>query len=289
MTQKKPLFPLAGAKALLAAFAVVFLTGFGSGERLFAPSSDLWARWQAHDPASTARVNHDNWSAFLQRYLSSAPQGYAQLAYGDVTAEDRSALQAYLGYLAAQPVSGLSRPEQKAYWINLYNALTVSVVLDHYPVESIRDINISPGLFAKGPWGKELISVEGEGLTLNDIEHRILRPIWQDARLHYALNCASIGCPDLQATAFDAVALEGQLDMAARTYVNSPRGVEITGDKITVSKIYDWFIEDFGNSEDGVLAHLQRYAEPDLKADLSRIAKLDAVQYDWALNGPPSR
>ncbi len=97
--------------------------------------------------------------------------------------------------LAATSADRLRRAEQFPFWINLYNALTVKVVLDHYPVEIIRDIDISPGLFADGPWGKKLVTVEGEALSLDDIEHRILRPIWKDPRLHYVLNCAALGVP----------------------------------------------------------------------------------------------
>ena len=122
--------------------------------------------------------------------------------------------------MAAVRVSGLGRDEQCAYWINLYNALTLEVVLDHYPVDSIRDIDISPGLFSQGPWGKKLITVEGEQVSLNDIEHRILRPIWRDPRIHYAINCASLGCPNLQPRPFTGRTLDHALDLAAMRFVD---------------------------------------------------------------------
>ena len=101
-----------------------------------------------------------------------------------------------------------SRDEQLAYWINLYNALTVKVILDHYPVKSILDIDISPGWFSIGPWGKKLVAVEGVEISLDDIEHRILRPIWRDPRIHYALNCAAVGCPNLLREAFTGATAE---------------------------------------------------------------------------------
>ena len=100
--------------------------------------------------------------------------------------------------LSGVAIGGYAPDEQRAFWINLYHALTVRVILSHYPVSGIREIDISPGLFARGPWDRKLIPVEGVELTLNDIEHRILRPIWRDPRVHYALNCASLGCPDLR-------------------------------------------------------------------------------------------
>src|SRR5260370_17798050 len=112
-------------------------------------------------------------------------------------AGERRAVKKYIEQMDGIRVGAFRRAEQLAYWVNLYNSLTVDLVLDRYPVSSIRDIAISPGLFSSGPWDKALIRVEGEPMTLNDIEHRILRPIWQDARLHYVLNCASLGCPSL--------------------------------------------------------------------------------------------
>src|SRR5262249_41077384 len=150
---------------------------------------------RANDPASTAHIDHCAWSAFLQKYLVVGEIN--RLRYASVTAEDRQHLGSYVDGLGSLPISRYDRREQLAYWINLYNALTVRLVLDHYPVHSIRDIDISPGFLASGPWDKDLIAVEGERLSLNDIEHRILRPIWNDARLHYVLNCAALGCPNL--------------------------------------------------------------------------------------------
>lgn len=98
--------------------------------------------------------------------------------------------------MTALEISGYSRPEQFAYWFNPYKALTIQVVHDHYPVESIRNIDISPGLFADGPWKKKSVAVQAEKVSLDDVEHRILRAIWKDPRFHYAMKCASVGCPD---------------------------------------------------------------------------------------------
>src|SRR6185503_17839522 len=131
-----------------------------------------------------------------------------------------AALDAYVEKMQGVAIRTFCRPEQRAYWANLYNATTVKVVLDHYPVDSIMKINISPGLFAKGPWKKKLLKVEGEEVSLDDVEHRILRPIWKDPRTHYSVNCASLGCPNLQPHAFTAATLDAMLDEAARGYVN---------------------------------------------------------------------
>lgn len=260
------------------------LAGISSFEALFAPSAELWPRWQAHDPEATASIDHSAWTRLLQAYVHRDGDGLNRVDYGGVSAADRATLKSYLDGLAAVPIDAYSRVEQRAYWINLYNALTVQVVLDHYPVESIRDIEISPGLFADGPWDKALITVAGEPLSLNDIEHRILRPIWQDPRIHYAVNCASVGCPNLQTAAFTATTTEALLESAARDYVNSPRGLEAMDDGLVVSSIYVWFEEDFGGTDEAVIAHLSRYAEPETLAKIERAATLSDHRYDWSLN-----
>jgi hypothetical protein len=250
-----------------------------------APKADPWPRWERHDPSSTLTVDHAAWAAFLARYVRSAADRINRVDYAAVSSADRQLLAGYLAALAATPVSRLARPEQMAYWINLYNALTVRVVLDHYPVGSIREINISPGLFSTGPWGAMLVAVEGERLCLDDIEHRILRPLWRDPRIHYAVNCASIGCPNLQMAPFLALGLDRDLDEAAIAYINHPRGVTVSADgRLTVSSIYVWFQDDFAGSARGVIQHLMAYAAPELAMALQKLARIDRHVYDWRLN-----
>ncbi len=210
--------------------------------------------------------------------------GLNRFRYAGVDASARAALRDYLARLAAVEVDALSRDEQRAYWINLYNALTVEVVLEHYPVESILDIRISPGFFSIGPWGKKLVTVAGTELSLNDIEHRILRPIWRDPRLHYAVNCASLGCPNLQREAFTAANSEALLERAAREFVNHPRGARVAKGRLHVSSIYDWFAADFGGSDAAIIAHLRRYAGAELAARLAGIERVAGDDYDWRVN-----
>jgi hypothetical protein len=254
-------------------------------DALFAPEADLWERWAAHAPSSTKTIDHRAWDAFLVGHLVAHADGVNRIAYGKVSDADRRRLDDYLSSLSAVPISEFSRDEQRAYWINLYNALTVDVVLDHYPVDSIRDISISPGWFSVGPWKKKLIAIEGEDVSLDDIEHRILRPIWKDPRVHYAVNCASLGCPKLRRKAFTAANSEMLLDQGARDFINSAHGTTFdSGGRLYASSIYDWFQDDFGGNESGVVTHLRLYANPSLAAKLDGVTDVYGFDYDWTLN-----
>lgn len=252
-------------------------------EAWMAPSARLWPRWEAHDPASTRVVDHAAWDRFLARRTHRRPDGVLGVAYAAVSASERADLAGYVEGLAGVAVSALSRAEQYVFWVNLYNAVTVGIVLDHPGVASIRDISLSSGLFDMGPWSARVIQIEHEALTLNDIEHRILRPIWRDPRTHYALNCASIGCPDLRPHAYTAAGLEQALDAAARAYVNHPRGVTASAEGLTLSSIYNWFAADFGG-EAGVIAHLRDHAAPPLRDAIDRAPRVLGYRYDWNLN-----
>ena len=249
------------------------LASFRTLASAFAPSSDLWDRWLANEKINTSEPDFAAWDLILGRYLRPGDRGPNLFDYGAVTAADRQVLKSFVADMARVPVSGLSRQVQLPYWVNMYNALTIDVVLDDYPVRSIRDIDISPGFFADGPWDKKLVEIESETLSLNDIEHRILRPIWRDPRLHYVVNCAAIGCPKLETTAYSAATMEQSLEETARNYVNDPRGISIRAGRVTVSRIYDWFIEDFGDSESGVIAHLKRYAAAPVVEQLAAIGR----------------
>jgi hypothetical protein len=262
------------------AFAVLMALSFAS---LAAPRAELWERWAASKPSKVA-IDHSAWNEFLARHVQEGKDGINRIAYAKVGAADRKALAAYLERLQAVTIRKFSRDEQRAYWINLYNAATVDVVLAHYPVESILKIDISPGLFAKGPWKKKLLKVEGEGVSLDDIEHRILRPIWKDPRTHYAVNCASLGCPNLQPRAYTAGNMDELLDAGARAYVNHERGARVEGGRLTVSSIYVWFEGDFGGGDAGVIEHLRQYAGPALKKQLAEVRRIGAHAYDWTLN-----
>ncbi|MBX2831736.1 MAG: DUF547 domain-containing protein [Rhodospirillales bacterium] len=259
-----------------------------------APDADLWPDWQVHDAQNTRVIDHGAWQDVLDRYVSVVEPGVTSFDYAAAKAngslgEGDVAVAAYIAAMVDLPIGQFNRDQQLAYWINLYNALTVKVVLDHYPVASIRDIDISPGLFSSGPWGKKLITVEGRTLSLDDIEHRILRPIWNDPRIHYVVNCASIGCPALARNAYRAEVIDDQLDQAATDFINHPRAVRSDGEGgFVLSSLYDWYRGDFGKSDADFIAHLLAYAGADLAGMLGNVEDFDIAryEYDWALNAP---
>jgi hypothetical protein len=245
--------------------------------------------WDKSDATNTATIDHADWQAVLGTYLiTSDPSGVHLFDYRALQANtaDRQRLNRYLGYLQELDPRQYARDVQMAYWINLYNALTVRVVVDAYPVESILQIH-NGETPDTGPWKDVHATVAGVPLTLDNIEHDILRPIWQDNRIHYAVNCASLGCPNLASEAFTAANLERLLDQCAKEFVNDLRAVELLDEAFGVtSSLYFWYMEDFGNSEAGVLAHLQKYAEEDLAEQLKAFGGSLDHEYDWRLNEP---
>lgn len=250
-----------------------------------APQAELWPRWEAHDPASTARVDHSAWAAFLDEYLvDDHPSAVNRVEYAGVSPEDRRSLDGYVAMLEQTAVSELNRDEQLAYWINLYNATTVKLILDNYPVDSIRDIK--PGPFASGPWDMDLLEVEGETLTLNDVEHRIIRPIWQDNRIHYAVNCASIGCPNLYPEPLTADNWDRVLEESAHAYTGHARGARFEGGRLVLSSIFDWYVSDFGGTFSGVVEHLVQYVDAETADRLQSYNGRVRYEYDWSLNVP---
>ena len=269
---------------LLAPFLLVALGACASVERVALPRPTLLEPEfaQASD-VTRAHIDHSAWNGLLQRHVKADASGVNRVDYRAFSSSDRNRLSRYLQQFQNTDLSTLTRDQQLALWINLYNAATVKVILDNYPVESIRQISDGPLSF--GPWDQPAVTVSGRSLTLNDIEHRIIRPIFSEPRIHYALNCAATGCPNLMDRAWIARTLDRDLAAAEHAYVNDPRGVSVseTG-ALTLSKIYIWFREDFGDSEADVLDRLQSVAEPELAAAIQARGRVARYDYDWSLN-----
>ena len=262
------------------------MTALTSAPSAWAASTDqLRAHWSTHAPQSTVSVDHQPWQTLLSRYVVASDDGINRVAYSDFDESSKTLLDQYLTTLSNLQPTQLNQTQQLAYWVNLYNALTVQVVLDHPKKDSIRSMG---PLLSFGPWDKAYLTIEGKPVSLNDIEHRILRPIWQDHRLHFVLNCASIGCPNLSRTAYTQENAEDSLAQAERTFLQHPRALAFHDkDVLQLSSLFDWYLEDFAEDERALLAYLaaQRpdLAEALLNFPVGSSSNIDYV-YDWSLN-----
>lgn len=276
--------PMTRLASALTAIALVALAVFFSSGPADAGSA---ADFSGHVAGSTKTVDHSAFDRILAAHVVESPDGINRVDYARLKKEAHQNLKGYIASLEAADVKSLDRPEQFAFWANLYNARTLDIVLDKYPLKSIKDISLGGGLVALvtgGPWKAKVVRVGGAELSLDDIEHTILRGTFKDPRVHYSVNCASLGCPNLMRKAFTGADLEAQLDAGARAYVNHPRGIRVGGGKVHASSIYDWFSKDFGGTAGGVLDHVRRYAEPALKKKLEGMSEIAEYGYDWSLN-----
>ena len=270
---------LAALLAFLPGAALAAVLGYGAPLAEFAPATQA-ALAGSGSPASAF------YARFLARYLvTDTPDRIHRLRYGAVTAEDRAALEAWVDAEAQRSPRGLARDAQFAYWANLYNALTVVRVIRGYPVTSILDLKRWPWSF--GPWDEDLITVQGVALSLNAIEHRVMRPLFNEPRVHFALNCASLGCPNLLPQPFTGENLEAALQGALQAYLAHPRGIAFEDEVLTLSSLFDWYRDDFPQGHDALLAYLAAAAPEALGPSLRAYDGPIAFRYDWALNDAP--
>lgn len=239
--------------------------------------------WLLSDETNTATIDHSKWQSILDEYLvTDDPSGINYVDYQSLLEEDSQLLVDYLEMLATVNPTAYSRAEQLAYWINLYNALTVKLIIDNYPLESITKLGKSKLSF--GPWDDQITVIASKALSLNDIEHSILRPIWKDYRIHFAVNCASKGCPNLQDQAFTRENTLILFNKAATEYLQHPRGLSYDGKTLTLSSIFDWYKQDFGENQQQRLNTLLKYLPDEVSNQLRSNHYTIKYDYDWALN-----
>ena len=266
-------------------FTLMMITLSAASSSLGAPSAQLWPLWEAHNPQANIEPDHSPWQALLRATVVQLADGRTGVQYSAYDSARRTQLRQYLEQMAQLDPRQFNRATQMAYWINLYNALTVQVVLDHPGKNSI--LRMGGGWLPRGPWDNTVITVAAQPLTLNDIEHRILRPIWQDHRIHFAVNCASIGCPNLAADAYDPKQLEAQLNAAEASFLGHPRGLRLEDGRLILSSIFDWYMSDFAADRSGLLNYLAS-VRTDLAPQLRRYQGNIKFEYDWSLNVAPA-
>ncbi|MFQ3229314.1 DUF547 domain-containing protein [Reinekea sp.] len=248
-------------------------------------AKDPIAAFTINDGQSTVVLDHSAWQYFLNNYLEFDDFGQSYFTYQDVTSSDQAQLNNYLKVLSSVSTRSLNAKEEHAFWINLYNALTVKVVLDAYPVDSIKDIDSRfGGLLATGPWSKQRFEVSGIPLSLDNIEHDIIRPKYKDYRTHFVLNCAARGCPNLSKLAFTAENIDQQLETAEATFINHQRGIRFDGKTLILSKIFDWYLEDFADNEEELITLLAPKVNATMRARLNGYRGNIKYEYDWSLN-----
>lgn len=223
-------------------------------------------------------LDHGLFQGLLNRHLQTdAPDGIHRFDYR-AAQTDRPILDAYVATLEATDPASLSRDEALAYWLNLYNAGMIQLVLERGVYDSVIDNRVYFFL-------TDHFEVAGTRLSLDKIENQIIRVQWDEPRIHYGLNCASLSCPNLAATPFNGAELDAQLNAAARAYINHPRGVAgVRGSRLVVSEIYQWFASDFGGDDASLIAHLRQYASAPLADQLTPDLRVSTQPYDWTLN-----
>ncbi|MDH5608122.1 MAG: DUF547 domain-containing protein [Cyclobacteriaceae bacterium] len=225
----------------------------------------------------TFPVSHAAFSTILASHVDS--QGYVDYLG---LKNDLPVLTAYLHELSDNPPNdqNWSREDKMAYWINAYNAFTLQLILDHYPIGSIKDIgqNIQVPLL-NTPWDLPFVRIGKECYTLNDIEHRILRSNFDEPRIHFAINCASLSCPKLRTEAYEATTLENQLNDQAEEFINDPIRNDITKEKARLSSIFLWFGRDFEKGQTKI-EFINQYS----RISISKKTEIEYLAYDWRLN-----
>jgi hypothetical protein len=221
--------------------------------------------------------NHELWSRLLQKHVSTA--GF--VSYSGFRA-DSVELNIYLGSLSkCLPSATWSRQERLAYWINAYNAFTIKLIIDHYPVKSIKDIGSKLAVpFVNSVWDAKFFSIGGVQMSLNQIEHSILRKQFDEPRIHFAIVCASISCPSLMNSAYTASDLESQLQRQALSFIQDSTKNHLSLNRLELSSIFKWFKSDF-TKHGSLKQFVAKYADE----PFAPRAKVDFLEYNWELNG----
>jgi len=228
---------------------------------------------------NNATAAEPDWTEYAKvlQFVSSGEKHSVPVALVDYAALKKSGLlEPVYQNISAFPVKSLSSNNEKlAFYINTYNILALKMVLDHWPLDSIKDV----GYFLSPVWGKEAGFIDGESVSLDDIENRKIRTLGE-ARIHFAIVCASVSCPDLRNEPYTANKLHQQLNEQVQIFLgNDKKGLLLANNKIEVSKIFKWFQDDF-NKAGGVEAFIRRY-----RSDLPVLAKFSGyIDYDWSVN-----
>jgi len=251
------------------------------------PPAKLIVFWDDFEEASGIQVKHQPFQDILDLYLDRQDfSGVNRFDYERVSEADHDKLNEYLDYLQRLDPRQFNRAEAKSYWINLYNAGVIELVIAAYrsgSVETIRELR--SGMFSAGPWKRKIFTVTMQKMSLDDIQHGVIRPIWQDHRTHFVLTKATIGGANLPQAVLTAQNIEEVLENAQKGYLSHPRAVRLDGDVLVLSSLFDWYASDFADDEATFLEFLRGYVPANIASPLSSSGDT-RFEYDWALNKP---
>ncbi len=245
------------------------------------PTAVLTANvWATHVANAPINVDHQPWDVFLEG-ATLDQRGITRIAFSALPGQPREVLDQYIAWLVTLKPSEWSRDQQLAYWLNLHNALTVSVVADRGGRGALDRMRQFPAS-AEGPFATPIVTIEGRSLSVDGIVNEVLRPNFSDVPFHYGVFSGAEGGPSLRRRAFTGHAVRTELDEEARRYING-RGVNLSRRGLRVSKLYEWYAGDFGGTDAAVLDHVRGYAEGRLKSDLATRTAIDHYDYDFGV------
>ena len=213
-----------------------------------------------------AQPDFKSWDTFLKKYVSST----GDVDYKSIKANKKELDTIIKGFSAVTVLPSWSKNEQLAFWINAYNAFTIQLIVENYPLKSIQNLDSGK------TWDVKRITIGGKKYSLNNIENDIIRPQFKDARIHFAVNCAAKSCPPLLNEAFFSKSLDAQLDAVTKKFINNTKFQNITPGKMTLSKIFDWYAVDFGE----IVTFMNKYST----VKVNKNAQVTYREYNWALN-----
>ena len=250
----------------------------GSQISIAAPKAKLIAFWNDSEPSSKLPVNHSKWQEILESYVvTDHPSGVNRFDYDRVSTSDHNKLKSYISDMESVDPRQLNLQNQKAFWLNLYNAKVVEMILESKS-GAVRDIS--------GIWKKKILTVTHQKMSLNDIEHGVLRPIFNDPRIHFGITPATIGSGDILPVAFTGENVEQLLEENTKDFFSkSKERFAIRESSLVISSIFKWYKKDFGSSATNIKAFIKKYVDEDVQQQIDTVSKL-SYDYDWSLNRP---
>ena len=216
--------------------------------------------------AAVAQPDFKSWDTFLKKYVSVS----GDVDYKSIKANKKELEAITKAFSETSVLTSWSKNDQLAFWINAYNVFTIDLIVNHYPIKSIQNLD------GGKPWDVKRITIGGKKYSLNNIENDIIRPQFKDARIHFAVNCAAKSCPPILNGAFFSKSLDEQLDTVTKKFINNTKYQNITSGKMTLSKIFDWYKVDFGD----IFTFINKYSTIKVNKNTAIVYK----EYDWSLN-----